>query len=307
MKEKQEKISMESTLKSLDTEEFIDIHFYRPIGYRWALLFNKFDISPNTVTIAGIFIGISAGICFYFSSLSLNILGMLLLIWANSYDSADGQLARMTGKKSPLGRILDGLCGTLWFVVIYLAIGFRLTPSCGRWIWALIFTTGYFHSKQAAMADYYRNIHLFFLKGKSGSELSNSVSLKENYKLMSWKSDFIYKLFDSYYIHYTEEQEAWTPRFQKMMQVVRQKFGEDIPGRFRAAFREKSLPLMKYTNMLSFNTRVIALFISLIINLPWLYFIFELTLLNGMLVYMVIKHGRICSKLRIQILSDHYD
>ena len=24
--------SLESTLKSLDTEEFIDIHFYRPIG-----------------------------------------------------------------------------------------------------------------------------------------------------------------------------------------------------------------------------------------------------------------------------------
>ena len=33
--------SLESTLKSLDTEEFIDIHFYRPIGYQWALFFNK--------------------------------------------------------------------------------------------------------------------------------------------------------------------------------------------------------------------------------------------------------------------------
>lgn len=27
------------------------------------------------------------------------------------------------------------------------------------------------HSKQCMLADYYRNIHLFFLKGKSGSEL----------------------------------------------------------------------------------------------------------------------------------------
>ncbi|MGL5562718.1 MAG: CDP-alcohol phosphatidyltransferase family protein, partial [Tannerellaceae bacterium] len=33
------KPSLESTLKSMDTEEFIDIHFYRPIGYRWALFF----------------------------------------------------------------------------------------------------------------------------------------------------------------------------------------------------------------------------------------------------------------------------
>ncbi len=93
--------SLESTLKSLDTEEFIDIHFYRPIGYQWALFFNKLGVSPNSITIASIFIGIAAGICFYFQSLAINVIGMLLLIWANSYDSADGQLARMTGRKVP--------------------------------------------------------------------------------------------------------------------------------------------------------------------------------------------------------------
>lgn len=106
--------SLESTLKSLDTEEFIDIHFYRPIGYQWALFFNKLGVSPNSITIASIFIGITAGICFYFQSLAINVIGMLLLIWANSYDSADGQLARMTGQKSALGRILDGAAGDFW-------------------------------------------------------------------------------------------------------------------------------------------------------------------------------------------------
>ena len=106
--------SLESTLKSLDTEEFIDIHFYRPIGYQWALFFNKLGVSPNSITIASIFIGIAAGICFYFQSLAINVIGMLLLIWANSYDSADGQLARMTGQKSALGRILDGAAGDFW-------------------------------------------------------------------------------------------------------------------------------------------------------------------------------------------------
>ena len=99
MEETKKKPDIESTLKSLDTEEFIDIHFYRPIGYRWALFFNKLGVSPNTITVASIFIGIAAGICFYYQSLAINIIGMLLLIWANSYDSADGQLARMTGKK----------------------------------------------------------------------------------------------------------------------------------------------------------------------------------------------------------------
>ena len=289
--------NLEATLKSLDTEEFIDIHFYRPIGYRWALLFNKLNVSPNSVTVASIFIGIAAGFCFYFQSLAINIVGMLLLVWANMYDSADGQLARMTGKKSALGRILDGTAGDLWFISIYAAICLRLTPEgWGIWIWLLAATTGFFHSKQAAMADYYRNIHLLFLKGKSGSELSRSPQLKENFKKMKWRDGFIYKLFEAFYINYTVGQEAWTPRFQEMMNIIREKYDGQAPEWFRTAFRAKSLPLMKYTNMLSFNTRVIALFVSLFINMPWLYFLFEITVLNAMLLYMIRRHERVCAE-----------
>lgn len=296
--------SLEATLKSLDTEEFIDIHFYRPLGYRWALFFNKFGVSPNSITIASIFIGIAAGICFYFQSLAVNIAGMLLLIWANSYDSADGQLARMTGKKTPLGRILDGFSGDLWFIAIYAAICLRLTPEWGIWIWLLAATTGFFHSKQAAMADYYRNIHLLFLKGKAGSELSHSPQLKEKYKKMSWKREFIYKLFEMFYINYTVGQEKLTPRFQRMMQVIRHRYGGQAPEWFRTAFRRKSLPLMKYTNMLSFNTRVIALFISLFIRMPWLYFVFELTVLNAMLIYMIFTHERFCAAFTKELAAE---
>ena len=292
----EQKPTLESTLKSLDTEEFIDIHFYRPIGYRWALLFNKMGVSPNAVTIASIVIGVAAGICYYPTDLAINILGMLLLVWANSYDSADGQLARMTGKKTPLGRILDGAAGDIWFITIYAAICLRLTPQWGIWIWILAAITGFFHSKQAAMADYYRNVHLLFLKGKSGSELSYSPHLKEHYREMSWRREFIYKLFETFYINYTVGQEQLTPQFQRLMNKIRTQYAGQAPESFRVAFREKSLPLMKYTNMLSFNTRVIALFISLLIDLPWVYFLFEMTVLNAMLVYMIYTHEQFCKR-----------
>lgn len=289
------KPDIESTLKSLDTEEPIDIYFYRPIGYRWALLFSKLGVSPNTVTIASMFIGAAAGVCFYFQELWINIVGMLLLIWANSYDSADGQLARMTGKTSPIGRLLDGFCGNVWFFTIYFFICLRLTPDWGVWIWVLGAITGFFHTRQTSMADYYRNAHLLFLKGKAGSELSNSQTLKEEYKKLSWKKDFIFKLGNASYTNYTEGQEKLSPKFQQMMQVLHDKYNDEAPEWFRKAFREKSLPLMKYTNMLSFNTRVIAMFISLFINMPWLYFAFEVTVLNIMLVYMVVTHERFCA------------
>ena len=97
------------SLKSMDTEEGIDLAFYRPIGYRWAVLASRFGISPNAITIAAIFLGIGAGILFYFPNLWLNVAGMVLLIWANSFDSADGQLARLTKQYSRIGRILHNI------------------------------------------------------------------------------------------------------------------------------------------------------------------------------------------------------
>ena len=50
------KNGLEATLKSADTEEWIDLLFYRPVGYRWALLFHKMGVTPNAITIASIFL-----------------------------------------------------------------------------------------------------------------------------------------------------------------------------------------------------------------------------------------------------------
>ncbi|WP_165023785.1 MULTISPECIES: CDP-alcohol phosphatidyltransferase family protein [unclassified Dysgonomonas] len=300
------KPSIESTLKSMDTEEPIDIYFYRPIGYRWALLFQKLGISPNAVTIASIFLGVGAGVCFYFDNLWISILGIVLLVWANSYDSADGQLARMTKQFSALGRVLDGFAGDLWFAAIYIAICMRLDDEWGGWIWVLAASAGYFHAKQAAMADYYRNVHLLFLKGKSGSELDNTIELTAKYNSLSWSKNFFAKLVAFFYRNYTKDQENWSPAFQKMFRLLKDKFGETAPESFRTAFRAKSLPLMKWTNILSFNTRAIVLFIAILVKEPWIYFVFELLILNVLLVYMVRSHEKMCKKFSAEIAKGKY-
>lgn len=292
---------IQATLKSADTEEWIDLLFYRPIGYKWALLFHKLGVTPNAVTIASIFLGIAAGYFFYFDNLALNLVGMSLLVWANMYDSADGQLARMTGQKSELGRILDGLCGDLWFFSIYLAICLRLTPIWSEWIWLLAVTAGACHSKQAAMADYYRNIHLFFLKGKAGSELDNSRQQRALFKSLSWRKDWFRKTYIWFYARYTHSQEALSPKFQRFFKLLKKRYGDNIPQKIRDEFREGSLPLMKFTNILSFNTRVIILFFSLLINMPWIYFVSELTLFTGLLIYMIGKHEALSDRLFKQI------
>lgn len=303
------KPSLESTLKSSDTEEFIDIHFYRPIGYRWALLFQKIGISPNAVTIASIFLGVGAGVCFYYDNLWISLLGIFLLVWANSYDSADGQLARMTKQFSALGRVLDGFAGNLWFASIYIAICLRLYPDWGMWIWALAIVTGFFHSKQAGMADYYRNVHLLFLKGKGGSELDNVADLTVKYDAITWKNNFWQKLVLFNYRNYTKTQESTSPKLQKMFAGIKEVYGDTskTPQVFRDAFREKSLPMMKWTNILSFNTRAISLFIAILIKQPWLYFVVELVALNIIFVHMIRTHEKFSEEFTNEIESGKYN
>lgn len=298
MSEEIKKTGIEASLKSQDTEEWLDIYFNRPIGYVWALFFKKLGIHPNAVTVFSIILGVIAGILFYSIDLKHNIIGIFLLIWANHYDSCDGQLARLTGKKTRAGRILDGFAGDVWFFTIYVAIALRLMNqpmpfnigggrNWGIFIWILVIVAGTFcHSKQSTLADYYRNIHLYFLKGKNGSELDNFKQQRELFYSLPWKGNFWWKIFLYFYGNYTHSQEKMTPNFQKFYGVTRQKYGDDIPQDLRDEFRSQSLPLMKYANILTFNTRAIALYISLLMRQPWIYPVFEIVVMTSLFFYM---------------------
>lgn len=300
---KYSKEEFQSTLKSLDTEEHIDIYFYRRLGYFFACIGRELHITPNAITIASIFIGVAAGICFYPSNLAVNICGMLLLILADAFDSADGQLARMTKQYSRLGRILDGMAGDFWFISIYVCICLRVNDTSvffseHTWlVWTLAVGAGLCHSIQAAMADYYRQIHLLCVNGKS--ELENSTQLREKLKQnrkegVNWLS----LLTQRVYLNYTLSQEKRTPNMQTMLATLKAKFPDgNVPQNLRDRFRSLSLPLMKYTNILSFNWRAITLFISLFLQMPWLYFAAELTIFNCILIYMVCRHEKICKEI----------
>lgn len=313
------------SLKSLDTEEHIDLYFYRPLGFAWAKLFARLGVKPNAVTIASIFLGVAGGLLLYFAPSTglrwLNFVGMLLIVWANSYDSADGQLARLTGQYSRLGRILDGLSGDFWFVTIYFTLVFRELgfgdSLLGSWfcygqghnwvLWAMAVAAGLCHAKQAAAADYYRQFHLYFLKGEQGSELDSSDQLAEQYGQLTWGHDFMKKLVLMFYLNYTRNQEALTPAMQRLRKALRQRFGNGpVSAEFRIDFRRESLPLMKYTNILSFNWRIITCFVAVAINAPWLYFAAELVIFNSLLVYMIVTHERKCRRLLAALQAGKY-
>jgi hypothetical protein len=125
----------EASLKSIETENKIDRIFYRPIGFRIARMLRGTGITPNMITVISIFVGAAVGFMFYHDNLTYNICGILLLVFANILDCVDGQLARLTGIKSAIGRILDGFAGDIWFASIYIGFALRLSHDYGSLPW----------------------------------------------------------------------------------------------------------------------------------------------------------------------------
>ncbi len=99
-------------------------------------------------------------------------------------------------------------------------------------IWVIAVVTGICHAKQAAMADYYRQFHLYFLKGEDGSELETASDLKAKLKNLSWSHDFWKKLTLTVYTNYTVQQEATAPAMQALRRELKQRFPSGrIPSR----------------------------------------------------------------------------
>ena len=288
-----------ATMKSRDTEGPFELYVTRTPGYLWALLFRRMRVHPIVVTVVSMLIGCASGYFFYLPELKYNVVGMVLLIWANWYDCADGQLARMTGKTSQIGRVLDGFAGDLWFFCIYSGIAERLRPEWGLWSWVLVVAAGiFFHARQCSLADYYRNAHLYFIG--AANELERSADIEAEYHTLKWRSrDWFHKLYLLCYGSYTRGQENPTPPFQKLDNNVRERYGNNLPAELRSSYRAFSKPLMPLCQILTFDARVGVLFLSMIVGLPWLYPALEITAFEALRIYVNHRHEKECKKLGI--------
>lgn len=300
---------LKASFKSADTEENIDVYFTRPIGLAFALLWGSMGIHPTVITILSMFLGAAAGYMFYFPDLAHNLCGVALLMLANFCDSTDGQMARIYNKRSLTGRVLDGFAGDVWFVVIYFALAFRMMNSpitvmgyeCS-WYGFVICTIAGFgcHANQARLADYYRQIHLFFLLGKEGSELDRSdTQLEIKNSLPKFPHEWFAHLFYSNYYKYCRAQEKATPEFQRFYAAIRERYpnAADIPVPLHEDFRLGSLPLMKWANALTFNWRAIFCYVSCLANIPWLYPLVEIVVFSAIYINMHGKHEDYCRTL----------
>ena len=294
--------NFESSLKSKETENFIDKVFYRPIAYKIALALKNSGITPNMITIISIFFGVAAGILFYPENIWINIAGIITLIFANILDCVDGQLARLTGIKSVMGRVLDGLAGDFWFITIYIAIALRLGHHINSNLaWVLVSFAGASNLLQSNITDYYKTLHLYFISLKKGEEFETIERVKTKHANMP---NGINKALYWLYVYYTIFQSKTTPQLQKLLARLIAKYGEDFPENIRQDLRKKNLKIMPFIDQTTFNGRSIVLFLSLILSHFWsialiIYLLYEIIVLNLFLIIARVIHENICKKYQV--------
>ncbi|MBO4607749.1 MAG: CDP-alcohol phosphatidyltransferase family protein, partial [Prevotella sp.] len=140
---------------------------------------------------------------------------------------------------------------------------------------------------------------LFFLKGEKGAELDNSVKQQEIYDQMGPETPSWEKLVQKTYITYTKQQERRTPQFQNLMAKLKEKYGNanNTPADIREEIHRESLKVMKYNFMLVFNFRTPFLFLFCLLDIPVLYFLFEIIVISLIEYYAIHRHEAFCKRI----------
>ena len=304
------KEDIQASRKSSETDDPFDVFVYDPLAIRLTYLFIKMKWSPNAVTLSSLVFGVGGAVLLYPNQVGINLLGILLIIFAAILDCSDGQVARLCHSGTPFGRVLDGAVDMINYLAIYLALGFRLMDEFipflpayryyWSWrIWIVIVLAVICHSSQARKADYYRGLHLYFLKGTNNNFFARSKDLRQELTALPEGTSPFKKLYLKIYLAYTAVQEKGAPHTQQLLNRIDENGGV-MPEGLAERYTDQSRKIIQITNVLGFNLRTYTLFLLLLFQKEVYWFLFVLLILEGLKYAMMARYetmaGRIVSE-----------
>jgi phosphatidylglycerophosphate synthase len=252
--------------KAVEIEELTDIYFFRPLGSLIARGARRLGMGPIGLTIVGALVGIAGGALLYDERLEL--LGFAVLILHGIIDSADGQLARMTGQVTDLGRVLDALGGYVTHVAIFLAIGASLLHrgwSVSILVWMLL--AGIATAIHAQMYVYHRDSYIAVATKGLAPGTPSTINVTP---LIGW-------LVRAYF-----GAQRWFVGLHGKVEaaLAARTATSRVREEDRARYRENFYPLVRGWNFLGDNTRFFAIGVLVCLHRIDLFFAFVLVPMN---------------------------
>ncbi len=270
-----------------ELQDPLNHYLYHPLAWQLARGLAHTPITPNMVSVFGALMVVAAGVVY--ANLAWPVgaaLGMALHMGWHVVDGADGDLARMTGRSSPIGEMVDGLCDYGSHIVLYLILGWLLSHQAGLFSgstgWILLVIAGVSHAVQSNHVEVQRRQYQWWVFGTPWLRHSHGQS-----DSATAKSPF--GLLVSFYLNAAS---GMTPQALRIDAAVDAAQGD--PARLAeiaAAVRADAPPLLFICKVLGPNPRAIVLGLSMFAGTPLYYMAYQAVVLNLLLVVSVLMHN----------------
>lgn len=284
-------------LRPRELQDPLNWYLYHPLAWRIALALRHTPVTPNMVSVLGALLVVLAAAAYSLLAWPVSAaLGLALHMSWHVIDGADGDLARLTGRSSPVGEMVDGLCDYLSHVVLYLVLGAVLAASAGPvsgWqAWVLIVIAGVGHAVQANHVEVQRRQYQWWVYGTAW--IRNSHSTGGSATSRSWASVLV--------TTYLGVASGMTPHALRIDAALEAARGD--PARIAAiaaAVRREAPPLLLLCKVLGPNPRAIVLGLSMFAGSPLWYMLYQAVVLNLLLVVSVRMHNAAARRIAAQI------
>lgn len=261
-----------------ELEDWLNGRLYHPLSWRLARRLAPTPVTPDMVSAAGalaIMLAASA-----YSQLAWPwsvVLGLALHMGWHVLDGADGDLARLTGRSSPHGELVDGICDYLGHIVLYVTMGFIAAGQIGSAGWALMWAAGASRVVQAAHYEGTRRQYQLVVYGTPWMASEAPVTSASGRR----------HPFVVYYLWLTG---LIVPHGAAITAAVQDPATREP---LRAVMNAQGKELLGRMTLLSANYRTLAVGAAMLAGRPHWYFLFEVAMLGLVLLGSLARVRRV--------------
>ena len=281
----------EGTVKrTSEIEEPTNFYLIHPMSRALVTRLARWGVSPNAVSVAGLALGAGAAAAYtQYAAWPFVVLGFVLMIGWHVMDGADGQLARLTGTTSEIGKVLDGFCDHGTFTLVYLALAVTLSREMGQWVWFWAVAAGVSHAIQAGTYEAQRHAYDRWAQGKTSARVPTVAEFRATTVGHRGLTLFL----DQFYLFYLAVQSrvsgGATALSTRLEAVAAEPGGE---ARVAEAYRAVNLAGVRRWNLLCSNYRTVAIAVACLAGHPLAYFAFDALVLNAVFAGLLVMQAR---------------
>lgn len=275
----------QSSIKSPDTEEKLDLLLYRPVGFLIAKIANRLSMTPTMLSLAGLYCGLVAS--YYYLQLqntSALIMASLYFILSGVFDSADGQLARISNQSTRIGLVVDGICDSLVTIAVYGACAWPFIQSYGYFFILVVAGALYIHSYQCAILDFYHREYLYFGYGKTENETYWNPGISDGRRNIESGTNGLEKFMSKLRMTWIRKQQLLTSRTDSERRTMREYLLASSTidkERFMEAYKRNNLWLLPFWRLIGVNAHTVLVIVFMFLKRFDIYLIsFDLVVFN---------------------------